>query len=124
MNKQGKPQASWDAPQWNASAPPPSQNPQVAAPAHASAPAPGRKRSRWFMWAFLAVQLVFLLWVIVGARSGAGAPDDCGTLDAQSCNDAENAGTAIGVGLVIVLWALVDIIVGITYAVVRIARRP
>ncbi|MGB8942434.1 MAG: hypothetical protein WCD21_19660 [Streptomyces sp.] len=76
------------------------------------------------MWAFLAVQLVFLLWVIVGARSGAGTPDDCGPLDAQSCNDAENAGTAIGVGLVIVLWALVDIIVGITYAVVRIARRP
>ncbi|MFI6087666.1 hypothetical protein [Streptomyces sp. NPDC051218] len=87
-------------------------------------PAPGRKRSRWFMWAFLAVQLLFLLWVIFGAGSSSGAPDDCGTLDAQTCNDAETAGTAIGVGLVIFLWALVDIILGISYAVVRLARRP
>lgn len=82
-----------------------------------------KKKRRWFMWSFLAVQLVFLLWVIAGARSGAGTPDDCRTLSAEACNDAENAGTAIGVGLIILLWALVDIILGITYAVVRLARR-
>ncbi|MFF3493113.1 hypothetical protein ACFYWS_17340 [Streptomyces sp. NPDC002795] len=76
------------------------------------------------MWFFLAVQAIFLLWIILGARSGAGVPDDCGSLDAQTCNDAESAGTAIGVGLVILLWAVVDIILGITYAVIRLARRP
>ncbi|MGW6056310.1 hypothetical protein [Streptomyces sp. NPDC055189] len=91
---------------------------------HPQVPAPTRKRPRWFMWAFLALQVVFLLWVIFGVRSGAGTPDDCGTLDTRTCNAAENTGTAIGVGLVILLWAVVDIILGITYAVVRIARRP
>ncbi|MEV8318586.1 hypothetical protein AB0Q95_30975 [Streptomyces sp. NPDC059900] len=75
------------------------------------------------MWAFLALQVIFLLWAVLGARTGAGTPDDCGPLDAQTCNDAANTGTAIGVGLVIVLWAAVDIILGITYAVVRLARR-
>ncbi|GAA2332636.1 hypothetical protein OKJ48_30095 [Streptomyces kunmingensis] len=73
------------------------------------------------MWFFLAVQAVFLLWIVLGARSG--GPSDCGTLDAQTCNDAANAGTAVGVGLIIVLWTVVDIILGITYAVVRLARR-
>ncbi|MGW6273388.1 MULTISPECIES: hypothetical protein [unclassified Streptomyces] len=122
MNKQDKPHTPWNAPQWNASAPPPPQNPHMAFPAQPIASR--RKRSRWFMWAFLAVQLLFLVWVIMGISSGTGSPDDCGTLDAQTCNDAESAGTALGVGLVIVLWALVDIILGITYAVIRIARRP
>ncbi|MGY0021372.1 hypothetical protein [Streptomyces sp. cg35] len=82
-----------------------------------------RRRFGWFVWFFLAVQLLFVLWVVVGVRSGAGTPADCGDLDAQTCNDAANTGTAIGVGLVIVLWAVVDIILGITYAVVRLARR-
>lgn len=76
------------------------------------------------MWFFLAVQVVFLLWIIFGARTGAGTPDDCGTLDARTCNDVDNAGTAIGVGLIILIWVVVDFILGVTYAVVRLARRP
>lgn len=88
-----------------------------------SAPTKPRKRHRIFMWVFLAIQLIFLLWVILGAQSGAGTPDDCGTLSREACNDADNAGTAIGVGLVIALWAATDVILGITYAVYRLARR-
>ncbi|MFJ8932054.1 MULTISPECIES: hypothetical protein [unclassified Streptomyces] len=76
------------------------------------------------MWFFLAVQVIFLLWIILGARSSSGTPDGCGSLDAQTCNDAESVGTAIGVGLIILLWAITDIILGITYAVIRLARRP
>jgi hypothetical protein len=76
-----------------------------------------------FLWVFLFIQAVFLLWVILGARSGAGSPDDCGTLSAKDCDDAENLGTAIGVGLVIALWAATDIILGITYAIYKVAKR-
>ncbi|MEU3896409.1 hypothetical protein [Streptomyces sp. NPDC045251] len=39
------------------------------------------------------------------------------------CEDASDAGTAIGVGLVIALWAAVDVILGLTYIVFRLARR-
>ena len=38
-------------------------------------------------------------------------------------NDAGNAGKAIGVGLVIVFWMVVDVILGITYGVYRLATR-
>ncbi|MFD3939116.1 hypothetical protein ACFWSF_09270 [Streptomyces sp. NPDC058611] len=39
------------------------------------------------------------------------------------CQDAGDVGTAIGVGLIIALWAAVDVILGITYAVYRLSRR-
>ncbi|WP_234338297.1 hypothetical protein [Streptomyces sp. NRRL F-5727] len=77
-----------------------------------------------FLWVFLAIQVIFLIWIIVGVASGSGTPDDCGTLDRQTCNDAESVGTAIGVGAIIFLWAAVDIVLGVTYAIYRFARRP
>lgn len=99
--------------QWGTPIPPP-QPPQP--------PQQPRKR-RIFMWVFFAVQVLFLIWVIAGVSSGAGSPDDCGTLSREACNDAENAGTAIGVGLVIALWAAVDIVLGFSYAIYRLGRR-
>jgi hypothetical protein len=85
-------------------------------------PQPVKKKKRVFMWFFLAVQVLFVIWVIAGAASGHHATD-CGTLDAKTCQDAADAGTAIGVGLVVGLWVAVDFILGITWAVVRFARR-
>jgi uncharacterized membrane protein len=41
----------------------------------------------------------------------------------QTCQDASHVGTGIGIALIIVLWAVVDVILGITYLVVRLARR-
>lgn len=83
-----------------------------------------RRPRRVFLWIFLAVQLLFLIWVIMGASSGAGTPEDCGNLSLQDCNDAESVGTAIGVGLIIALWAAADVILGITYLIYRVSRRP
>ncbi|MDI3403839.1 hypothetical protein [Streptomyces cavernicola] len=82
-----------------------------------------RKRRRVFLWVFLAIQLLFLVWVITGAASAGGTPEDCGSLDTTTCNEAENFGTALGVGLIIALWAAADVILGITYAVYRLSRR-
>ncbi|WP_327402407.1 hypothetical protein OG194_21250 [Streptomyces sp. NBC_01288] len=90
-----------------------------------AAPLP-RKRHRVFFWVFLSVQILFLIWVITGAASGSGTPDSCQgmTGDAlKTCNDAGNVGTAIGVGLIIGLWAAADVILGITYMVYRLASR-
>ncbi|MFI8965340.1 hypothetical protein ACIGO8_24880 [Streptomyces sp. NPDC053493] len=84
---------------------------------------PLRKNRRIFLWVFLAVQLLFLIWLITGIASGAGSPEDCDTLDQKTCNDAETVGTAIGVGLILILWAVVDVILGITYAVYRFSKR-
>jgi hypothetical protein len=74
---------------------------------------PEKKKRRIFLWVFLSVQVLFLIWVISGAASGSG-----------NTSDAENAGTAIGVALIIGFWAVVDIIMGVTYGVYRLAKRP
>src|SRR4051812_20235928 len=82
-----------------------------------------KKKRRVFFWVFLAIQLIFVIWLIGGIASAGGTPTDCGSLDAQTCNDAQSVGTGIGVFLIVILWMAVDFIVGITYAIYRMARR-
>lgn len=106
--------AAPNPPQWGPRPEPPPPAPKT------------RKPRRIFLWIFLAVQVIFLVWVIVGASSGAGTPKECRGLtgqDLQNCKDASHVGTTIGVGLVIGLWAAVDIILGITYFIYRLSRR-
>lgn len=83
-----------------------------------------RKHHRIFLWIFLAVQALFLFWIIAGVNGNDHASCKGMVGDAlTTCQGAGDAGTAIGVGLVIVLWVAVDIILGITYGVYRLARR-
>ncbi|SEQ71590.1 hypothetical protein SAMN04487983_1007167 [Streptomyces sp. yr375] len=87
---------------------------------------PPKKRHRIFLWIFLAVQILFLIWVITGAASGSGTPEECRGLTGDNlklCKDASDVGTTIGVGLIIGLWAAADIILGFTYLVYRLATR-
>lgn len=97
-------------PQWNTPTAPPT-------------PSQPRKSRRIFLWVFLALQVLFIVWIITGSAGSSGTPADCGTLDSKTCNDAEQVGTAIGVGIIIALWAATDIILGICYAVYRLARK-
>jgi hypothetical protein len=96
-----------------------------------------RKKRRVFLWVFLAIQVIFLIWVIAGgASTGGGVHSETvaychahpsAYVSYQTClNDysaAGKAGTAIGVGLIIVFWFIVDVILGITYGVYRLATR-
>ncbi|SFJ81355.1 hypothetical protein [Streptomyces pini] len=107
---------------------PPSQaqGPQDSGmPPRQDAPPPvARKRRRFFLWFFLAVQILFLVWIITGVASGDTA--ECAGLtgeELESCEDAAGVGTAIGVGVIIFLWAAVDTILALTYLVYRLATR-
>lgn len=78
-----------------------------------------KKRRHIFRWVFLAIQVLFLVWIIAGT---AGNSDNCAgqvgdALDA--CEAGTAVGTGIGVALIIGLWVAVDIILGITYLIVR-----
>lgn len=88
---------------------------------------PPKKRKRIFMWFFLAVQAIFLIWIIVGANSsGSSVAKSCKNLTGQAlqtCQDASHAGTGIGIALVIILWVIVDVILVIIWAVVRLSSR-
>jgi len=78
-----------------------------------------------FLWVFLAVQALFVIWVIAGIASGHGAAANCHEqyLTHAQCASASETGTAIGVGLVVLLWAVTDVILGVSYGVWRLARR-
>lgn len=86
-------------------------------------PQPARKRRHVFRWFFLAIQVLFLVWIIAGASSSGGSTaKSCAGLTGQAlqtCTDAGHAGTAIGVGLIIGLWAAVDVILALTYLIFR-----
>jgi hypothetical protein len=110
------------------SEPPRWQPPPEGGSARPEAPASHRKRPRRvFLWIFLAVQVLFLIWIIVGVNSASDDSGSCQGLTGDAlklCQDAGDVGTAIGVGLIIGLWAAVDLILGITYAIYRFSRRP
>ncbi|UUU23789.1 OPT/YSL family transporter [Streptomyces sp. DSM 40750] len=115
---------SWGPRNSQGSAPP--QGPPPNSPYQGETPPRPKKRHRVFLWLFLAVQILFLIWVITGAASGSGTPEECQgrTGDAlKLCEDASDVGTTIGVGLIIGLWAAVDVILGFSYVVYRLASR-
>jgi hypothetical protein len=76
---------------------------------------PPKHRHRIFPWVFLGVQIIFLVWIITGANSGG----DCPAGQQNACD----AGTTIGVGLIIGVWVAVDIILALTYLMFRVFRR-
>jgi hypothetical protein len=96
------------------------------------------KRRRVFLWVFLAVQVAFIIWLIAGTAStgsgiNASVVAQChqqaaamGMTQAQCVSflgGAAKTGTAIGAGLIVVVWLVVDIILGISYGVYRLATR-
>lgn len=82
-----------------------------------------KKKRRIFLWVFLAVQVLFIVWIISGISSGSGQPADCGSLSAEACNDAADVGTAIGVGLIVIFWIVVDFLLALIYGIYRLAKR-
>lgn len=86
------------------------------------APAP-KKRHRVFWWTFVAIQLLFLAWVIAGATTVPGTGGSCQGLDHSTCVSAHETGGTIGVALLVILWAVTDIIVGGSYAIYRLTRK-
>lgn len=79
--------------------------------------APVKTKRHIFRWVFLAIQVLFLVWIITGvtAEGPACAPN----LSAEACQAAQGIGTGIGVALIIGLWIAVDLILGITYLIFR-----
>lgn len=82
-----------------------------------------KKKRRIFMWFFIAVQVLFLVWIFSAGASGAGQPSDCGTLSADTCNTASDIGTGIGVMLIIGVWIVADFLLALIYGVFRLAKR-
>jgi len=127
-NRQPQPD-QWETRQW-------------AAPAHI---APPKRKRRVFLWIFLAIQAIFIAWIVAGSFSHPAGPTatqqaaqqcanggwnyifksyaDCVQHYGHALNDASNTGKGIGIALVVILWTVVDVILGISYGVYRLATR-
>lgn len=80
---------------------------------------PDKKKRHIFRWFFLAVQILFLVWIIGGASDAA---DNCdGKIGAalDACQAGTAVGAGIGVALIIGLWLAVDAILAVTYLIFR-----
>ncbi|GAA1436421.1 hypothetical protein GCM10009601_63710 [Streptomyces thermospinosisporus] len=67
----------------------------------------------------LAIQVLFLLWVIAGLANSATS-DDCRGMtgdELELCRDAGFIGTTTGAGLLVGLWVAVDVILGFSYLI-------
>jgi hypothetical protein len=87
----------------------------------------GRGRMpKWrpFTWVIVIINVLFLVWIVAGV---AGLADECAD-EAANLRDACEAGTAvgatIGVGIIIGLWAFVDVILGVLWLVTKPKARP
>jgi hypothetical protein len=81
---------------------PPTQQPSP----HRPGQPPPRKRQRVFLWVFLAIQVIFLGWVIY---AGVSLPQS-----------GPSNGPAIQIGL----WVLTDLVLGVIYLICQLPRRP
>lgn len=73
---------------------------------------------------FAAVQVLFAIWIFAALGYGVGVPSHCGSLRADSCNDAQDASTRIGVAIIVVAWVVVDFLLSVIREVYRLATRP
>jgi hypothetical protein len=95
----------------------PPQHPQRR-PGFEPPPPPPRKKRRVFMWVILAMNALFLVWVIVGLAQGSSCTGMTGD-ELTACATGEGIGKGVAVFLIVLFWALVDVILGVVYMVTR-----
>ena len=83
------------------------------------APTP-RKKRHVFMWVFFAVQVIFIIWLISAGVTTDHTVTHCTGVD---CKGATEAGSAIGIALIVVFWVVVDLLLAIPYTIHRLATR-
>ncbi len=76
-----------------------------------------RPKRRVFMWFFLALQALFLLWLVWGVSKSA-SNGGCISTD-TACSTAAQVGTGLGFVMVLALWMVVDVILGVIFLVTR-----
>jgi hypothetical protein len=124
--------------------PPPGPPQSHYYPAAQPAVARPKRKRRIFLWVFLAVQVLFILWLVVGLATTHTGPTqaqlaqvcyhhawyplfssqaDCVQHYGGALQDAGNAGKAIGAGLIVVAWVVVDFFMGVGYGVYKLATR-
>jgi hypothetical protein len=85
------------------------------------------KINKWrkMTWALIVWTVLIGVWMIAGASDASGVSEECKrdvTLGAKLCNDAQDAGTAIGVTLVGFLGFLGFVVLSLIWLMSRPKR--
>lgn len=137
-------------------APPQAQYPQQPPPGYYDRPdvqgyyrheamKPPRRKRRIFLWVFLAVQALFVIWIIAAIATKPGGQTvasqvaqacrnggwqglfksqaDCTKHYAVALNDATNTGKGLGVAIIVAVWVVVDFFMGVGYGIYKLATR-
>jgi len=151
QGQQGTPRQYAPPPQYQQQYPPYSQPQQWPAQGYQAPPqqpyAPHRRKRRVFLWVFLAIQALFMIWLIAGvagtSHSGTSAhaqavtwcadkanwqylyksQADCVTHYGNALNGASDVGKSLGIGVIIAVWVVADFFLGLGYGIYRLASR-
>ena len=78
---------------------------------------------RKFTWFILVVQVIFVIWIIAGASSASNNCDGLIGDDLDICQAGTAIGASLGIGIIIFLWAFVDIILGLVWLITNRGQR-
>jgi hypothetical protein len=76
-------------------------------------------------WALIVWSGLMLAWVVAAAGQASGVSAECKAdtlLGPETCNNAQDTGTAIGVGLLIVLWFIGFVVLSLVWFMTRPGR--
>ena len=76
-------------------------------------------RFRVFTWIILAINVIFLIWIIAGTSSAAKNCDGKVGDALSACQAGTAVGAGIGAALIIFLWVAADVILGIIWLITR-----
>jgi len=76
-----------------------------------------KKKKRVFWWLFLAIQILFVIWLVTGLVK-TGQTQAVGSAAVAG----KDIGRTIGAGLIIGLWVAVDVILGVGRLIYITAR--
>jgi hypothetical protein len=78
---------------------------------------------RKFTWFILIVQVLFVVWII---SAGGAVSDSCEGLtgsDLEICQAGTAIGAGIGFTLILILWAIIDVILGVIWLITNRGQR-
>jgi hypothetical protein len=74
-------------------------------------------------WLIVIVNILFVVWIVGGANEAASNCDGLRGSELDACQAGTAIGASIGIGMILVLWVLVDIILGILWLVTNRGQR-
>ena len=79
---------------------------------------------RTFAKVIIGINVLFLIWILVGAGGNADNCDGLSGEDLEICEAGTAIGTGIGVALICGLWFFVDAILGILFLITQPKPEP